>query len=175
VDLASSDGRHLNPGHGLEAMWFLMRHAEATGDRAMVERCARIVPRLLERGWDPVHGGIFYFRDALGKPHAELTADMKLWWVHDEAILATLYAYRLTGERQFLDWFRKIDAWTWARFPDPAYGEWFGYLDRRGEPANLLKGGRWKTFFHVPRCLLFAVAQMRACDGGAAPLTARDG
>lgn len=172
VDLATSDGRHLNPGHGLEAMWFLFHHAEAAGNQAMIERCAHIIPKILERGWDPVHGGIFYFRDALGRPHADLSADMKLWWVHNEAILATLYAWRLTGEQPFLDWFRRIDEWTWARFPDHAFGEWFGYLDRRGEPTHLLKGGRWKTFFHVPRCLLFAAAQMRACrdaSGGARP------
>jgi len=31
------------------------------------------------------------------------------------------------------------------------HGEWFGYLDRRGEPALSLKGGTWKGFFHVPR------------------------
>jgi N-acylglucosamine 2-epimerase len=53
-----------------------------------------------------------------------------------------------------LDWFYKIDEWTWKRFPDPEYGEWFGYLNRRGEPTLMLKGGKWKTFFHLPRALL---------------------
>ena len=44
-----------------------------------------------------------------------------------------------------------------------AFGEWFGYLDRRGEPTHLSKGGRWKSFFHLPRCLLVAADQMRDC------------
>jgi mannose/cellobiose epimerase-like protein (N-acyl-D-glucosamine 2-epimerase family) len=66
-----------------------------------------------------------------------------------------------TEKFMWMQW--RIDEWTWARFPDPAYGEWFGYLDRRGEPSNLLKGGRWKSLFHLPRCPLVAAARMHAC------------
>ncbi|MHA1700134.1 MAG: AGE family epimerase/isomerase [Promethearchaeota archaeon] len=47
-----------------------------------------------------------------------------------------------------------MDDWSWSHFPDPEFGEWFGYLNRRGEPTHFLKGGRWKTFFHLPRCIL---------------------
>ena len=49
---------------------------------------------------------------------------------------------------------REIHDWTWSRFPDKEYGEWFGYLDRYGKVANQLKGGKWKGFFHLPRMLL---------------------
>jgi mannose/cellobiose epimerase-like protein (N-acyl-D-glucosamine 2-epimerase family) len=38
-----------------------------------------------------------------------------------------------------------------SHFPDPQYGEWFGYLNRRGEVLLPLKGGKWKGCFHVPR------------------------
>ena len=151
IDLATSDGRHLNPGHGLEAMWFLLHHAESVGDRTTIERCARIIPMLLERGWDPVHGGIFYFRDVLGKPHPELSADMKLWWVHNEALNATLLAHLLTGERRYERWFERILSWSLARFPDRKFGEWFGYLHRDGSVSHDLKGNLWKGPFHLPR------------------------
>ena len=144
-------------------MWFILQHAEQTGDRAMIEKAAQITQRLLEFGWDRQYGGIFYFMDVLGKPHLELQWDMKLWWVHNEAILATLYAYRLTGDGRFLTWFRQLDDWTWQRFPDPQYGEWFAYLNRRGEVTHTMKGGKWKTFFHVPRCLYLARRQMELC------------
>ena len=152
-DLDTSLGRHVIPGHGLEALWFLMRHAEGEGNAEAIAQCANYMKNILEFGWDEAHGGLFYFMDALGKPHFELHADMKLWWVHNEAIIATLYGYKLTGDPQLLEWFQRVDEWTWARFPDSEYGEWFGYLSRNGEPANMLKGGRWKTFFHLPRCL----------------------
>ncbi|MBQ4314272.1 MAG: AGE family epimerase/isomerase, partial [Lentisphaeria bacterium] len=85
----------------------------------------------------------------------------KLWWVHNEAIIACLYAYKVSGRKEFLDWFKKLDDWTWSHFPDPEYGEWFAYLNRRGEPTHMLKGGKWKTFFHLPRCLYMSVKLMK--------------
>ena len=35
-------------------------------------------------------------------------------------------------------------------------GEWFGYLRRDNTVFNRCKGGNYKGFFHVPRCLLFS-------------------
>lgn len=166
-DLASIDGRHLNPGHGLEAMWFIMQQAERVGDRSAIASAAAITKRILARGWDQEHGGIFYFLDALDRPQAELTWNMKLWWVHNEAALAALFAYRLTGDAEHLAWFRRIEEWTWSRFPDREHGEWYAYLDRRGEPTSRLKGGRWKCFFHLPRYLLLAERQMRLLQASA--------
>jgi len=153
-DLTSMAGRHLNPGHAIEAMWFVMHSAHKMGDVDTVNRAADVVLAELEFGWDKEHGGIFYFMDVLDKPHLELQWDMKLWWVHNEALIAAAMAYKLTGRQEFADWFVKIHDWTWARFPDKEYGEWYAYLNRQGEPTHRLKGGKWKTFFHLPRMLL---------------------
>lgn len=160
-DLTSCEGRFINPGHGLESMWFVMNYAERIGDQAMIRKAADIVKALLTFGKDKEYGGIYYFMDVLNKPHLELQWDMKLWWPHNEAILATLFAYRLTGETYYLDQFKEIDQWAWAHFKDPEYPEWFAYLNRRGEPTHMLKGGKWKTMFHLPRCLFVALDQMR--------------
>jgi N-acylglucosamine 2-epimerase len=161
VDLTSCDGRHINPGHGLEAMWFILQYALQAGDEALIAPACEVVRALLDVGWDPEHGGLFYFMDACGLPHQELQWDMKLWWVHNEALLAALYAYKASGDPVFLEWFERLDAWTWARFPDPEHGEWYAYLNRRGEVTHTLKGGRWKCFFHLPRCLLFGTRLLR--------------
>ncbi len=37
-------------------------------------------------------------------------------------------------------------------------------LNRNGEPTHLLKGGKWKTVFHLPRCLYIAVNQLKLID-----------
>jgi N-acylglucosamine 2-epimerase len=153
-DLGSCEGRVVCPGHALESAWFILKQAEAAGDAELVKRTCAIMKSVLENGWDERHGGIFYFTDALGRPPSDLAWDMKLWWVHCEALVAAITGHVLTGDRELLDWFYKIDEWTWKRFPDPEYGEWFGYLNRRGEPTLMLKGGKWKTFFHLPRALL---------------------
>lgn len=161
-DLDSCEGRMLNPGHVLEAMWFLLKYFDdfSTG-QDKIKKVAGIIKSTLELGWDKEQGGIYYFMDALNKPHLELQWDMKLWWVHCEAILACLYAYKMTGDQEFLEWFHRVDEWTWKHFPDPEYGEWYGYLNRQGDPTHMLKGGKWKTFFHLPRCLLYAARLLK--------------
>ena len=115
-DLDSCEGRFINPGHGLESMWFVMNYAEKHNDPEMIAKAAKIVRAQLEFGTDRTFGGIYYFMDVLHKPHLELQWDMKLWWPHNEAILATLFAYRLTRDSYFLDKFLEMDKWAWEHF-----------------------------------------------------------
>ncbi len=150
----SFEGRLVIPGHGLESMWFMMDIAERTGDTGLIKKAVDISMNLLEFGWDKKYGGIFYMLDIKGHPTQQLEWDQKLWWAHEEAILAVLKGYLHTGDEQCLEWFEKLHDYTWNHFPDPEYGEWFGYLNRRGEVLLPLKGGKWKGFFHVPRFLL---------------------
>ena len=150
----SFEGRLLNPGHAIEAMWFMMDLAERRGDNELVRRAVGITLRTVEKGWDEQNGGIFYFLDVKGYPPQQLEWDQKLWWVQIETLISLAKGYRMTGEQRCLDWFERVDAYTWSHFPDPEYGEWYGYLNRRGEVLLPLKGGKWKGFFHVPRGLL---------------------
>jgi len=146
-------GRLVNPGHALECLWFLMDAGLRWGRADAVSTAVEAMPEMLEFGWDDAEGGLFYFLDARGKPPEQLEWDQKLWWVHGEALVATLLAYRCTGQERFAAWFRRIHEYTWGRFPDGEFGEWFGYLNRQGRPALELKGGKWKGCFHVPRSL----------------------
>lgn len=148
------EGRCVNPGHGLEAMWFIMNIAARNNDSSLMKRTVDVALRLMEFGWDKQHGGIFYFLDVKGNPPQQLEWDQKLWWVHQEALLAMLKGYLYTGDERCWNWFIKLDTYTWLHFPDPKYGEWFGYLNRQGEVLLPLKGGKWKGFFHLPRFLL---------------------
>lgn len=161
------EGRLLNPGHALEILWFVMDIAHTMlNDQAMVEDLADIMLWCIERGWDKQYGGIFYYQDYLGYPTEKLESTMKLWWVHNEAIIAMLLATRLTGSALHEDWFKRLHAYSFEHFSDRAGGgEWYGYLDRRGEPVFGLKGGKWKGFFHLPRMLMVCeqlLAQMEA-------------
>lgn len=163
------EGRLINPGHALEAMWFLMDVARRRDDDALLRQCVEIALSMLEFGWDPEYGGIFYFMDALGKPPTQLEWDQKLWWVHLEALVALAKAHTMTGRRDCLEWFERVWTYSWARFPDPARGEWWGYLNRRGEVLLRLKGGKWKGCFHVPRAL-YLLWHTLAPDANGAPV-----
>lgn len=147
------EGRLVNPGHILEAMWFMMELAERKGDRALMDKCVDIALRALEFGWDEQYGGIVYFKDILNRPPLQLEWDQKLWWVHLEALVCMAKGYAYTQNEACKLWFQKLDKYSFERFSDPKYGEWFGYLNRQGEPLLTLKGGKWKGCFHVPRAL----------------------
>jgi N-acylglucosamine 2-epimerase len=148
------DGRLVNPGHGLEAMWFIMDLGVQLNRKDWIDRAVEVALSIVEKGWDEEHEGIFYFLDASGHPPQQLEWDQKLWWVHLEAMICFLKGYQLTGSKACWDWFEKIHQYTWSHFRDPKRGgEWFGYLNRSGEVLLHLKGGKWKGCFHVPRAL----------------------
>ena len=147
------EGRTINPGHTNEAMWFMMDVAERYNDRELMQKATDILLRSIEYGWDGQYGGIFYFRDIKGYPPLQLEWDQKLWWVHIETLIALVKGYRLTGDNRCKDWFLKIHEYTWSHFRDTEYPEWYGYLNRQGDPLLTLKGGKWKGCFHVPRGL----------------------
>jgi N-acylglucosamine 2-epimerase len=80
---------------------------------------------------------------------------MKFWWPHCEAIIATLLAWRLTGQKRYYNWFTTVLDWSSHHFHDPVHGEWFGYLHRDGTVSSYLKGNMWKGGFHIPRMQMY--------------------
>jgi N-acylglucosamine 2-epimerase len=147
------EGRLLNPGHAIEAMWFIMDVAVRHRRDDVIEKAVQLVLNTLEYSWDQKYGGIYYFMDIKGHPPQQLEWDQKLWWVHIETLISLLKGYYYTGNEQCLVWFERVHKYTWDKFPDPDAREWFGYLNRRGEVLLTLKGGKWKGCFHVPRGL----------------------
>ena len=147
------EGRLMNPGHTIEAMWFIMDLGIRLNDTSLIDKAVTIMLNTLEYGWDREYGGIFYFLDIQGHPPQQLEWDQKLWWVHVEALVALAKGFQHTGDMRCKEWFDKVHDYTWSHFKDQQYGEWFGYLNRRGEVLLPLKGGKWKGCFHIPRSL----------------------
>ena len=146
------DGRTLNPGHAIEGVWFILHEAKyRNNDKHLIELGCKILDYMWERGWDKEHGGILYFRDVYNKPVQEYWQDMKFWWPHNEAIIATLLAYTITGKEKYKKWHRQIHDYAYTHFHDKEFGEWFGYLHRDGTVAQPTKGNLFKGPFHLPR------------------------
>jgi len=164
------DGRTLNPGHALEAGWFVLDEAHRRGgDAELAKLGTDIVDFMWQRGWDTEHGGILYFRDLHGGPVQEYWHDMKFWWPHNEAILATLFAYRATGDAKYAEWHRMVHDWAHQHFADPEHGEWYGYLHRDGRISVPLKGNLWKGPFHLPRMQYVCWQVLEGMRGQRAP------
>ena len=149
-----TDGRMVNPGHDIECSWFLMERANETGDKELHAKAVEIFDLAFNAGWDKEYGGILYFIDCLGNPPEAYEHDMKLWWPHNEALIAALMIYRDTNDEKYLDIFYQVLDYCKQYFADEPFGEWYGYLRRDGKPTQpACKGSTFKGPFHVPRCL----------------------
>ncbi len=157
------EGRVLNPGHAIESMWFVMDLGVKLNRPDIIKKAVEISLKTLEYGWDKEFGGIFYFMDVKGNPTQQLEWDQKLWWVHIETLITLIKGYQLTGSQECLNWFEKVHDYTWSHFKDSEHGEWFGYLNRRGEVLLNLKGGKWKGCFHIPRGLYQCANILEKC------------
>lgn len=153
-ELPGCQGRHQNPGHAIEAGWFLLQHAIRKQNLELKKTAIEKFMLLpFKSGWDDKNGGLFYFLDADGHCPTQLEWNMKLWWPHSEALIAFLMAYHETKDPKLLDHFRTTFEYTFSHFTDAEHGEWYGYLNQKGEVVLTFKGGPFKGCFHVPRCL----------------------
>ena len=154
-------GRLVNPGHSIEASWFLMNEALYRNDKEILNKALDILNWSFDIGWDKEYDGLMYFADIEHKPCEALEWDMKLWWPHNEMLIAFLKAYAITGEEKYLDKYKLVHEYAFSHFKDEKYGEWYGYLHRDGSVANDLKGNIFKGPFHLPRCLMENVLQIK--------------
>ncbi|HHV60220.1 MAG TPA: hypothetical protein GXX49_08055 [Clostridiaceae bacterium] len=165
---------HMNPGHIIEDMWFMIGAGELLGnDRYIKEACA-ITLRALQAGWDNEYGGILHFCGINGgKPGGSTEGianehmtklvlnswDDKLWWIHSEALYTTLLCYEKTGDEKFLEWHDKIFDYTFSFFPNPdrETREWLQILTRDGKPQEKVVALLVKDPFHITRNLILII------------------
>lgn len=145
------DARTNNPGHAIEGAWFIMTEGKYRNRQDYINIGLQMLDYSWERGWDQEFGGILYYRDIDNHPVSEYWQDMKFWWPQNEAIIATLLAYQLTGDAKYAQWHTLAHDWAYSHFPDAEYGEWFGYLSRDGRVCSEIKGNLFKGCFHIPR------------------------
>jgi N-acylglucosamine 2-epimerase len=155
IDMSTPDGRLVNPGHAIEAGWFLLDHAVRVGDAALKAEALEIIDLSFSYGWDKEakDGGIIYFRDVLGFSPTQLEWPMKLWWPHCEAMVAFAMAFAETKEAKYAERFALVAEWAYSHLVDKEHGEWYGYATREGVVTHTFKGSLYKGCFHVPRAL----------------------
>ncbi|MDR1907892.1 MAG: AGE family epimerase/isomerase [Holosporales bacterium] len=157
-----SSGRIVNPGHCLECAWYLLREAEELQDTSLVEAVENIYDGAFRYGWDEKFGGLLYFIDVGAYPPQAYEHDMKLWWVHAEAIIAAIKLYRVTGKEKYWNDFVKLNEYVNKHFRDDEFGEWYGYLRRDGNYTEpVCKGNLFKGPFHVPRMYCEVLSELR--------------
>lgn len=144
-------GRVVNPGHSLEASWFIMHEGIYRNDKSIVDVGKKIIDFTLPLGLDKKHGGIIAFTDINGKPPVQLEWDMKLWWPQCEAIIALNTAYNFYKEEKYKEKCEELEKYCEKYFKDSKNGEWYGYLHYDNTVSTTLKGNIFKGPFHIPR------------------------
>lgn len=145
-------GRLVNPGHSLEAAWFLMAEGVYQNDSTLLSIGKDIIDASMKLGL--YDGGIIAFCDCDGYPASALEWDMKLWWPQCEAMIANRLCYQLFGEKKYLQQYESLKEYAFTHFADAEHGEWYGYLHYDGTVSHTLKGNIFKGPFHLPRMLL---------------------
>ncbi|MBE1446770.1 AGE family epimerase/isomerase [Paenibacillus sp. OAS669] len=163
--------RHVNPGHTLECMWFVIQTARQLGREDLITQTLPVIRKAFELGWDTEQGGLLRFVDQdggpptgqrTGDPYEALildTWDTKLWWPHSEALYASLLAYELSGDPGFKELYRQTHDYVFRTFPhtDPRIGEWIQIRDRSGEPMDKVVALPVKDPFHIIRNVLLII------------------
>lgn len=113
----TTNGRTINPGHCIETSWFLFDVARTMdNNKELIDMALTILDWSWDWGWDEQYGGIINFKDCKNLPPQDYSQDMKFWWPQTEAIIANLYAYKLTKDEKYLKRHKQISDWTYAHF-----------------------------------------------------------
>ncbi|MCD7906499.1 MAG: AGE family epimerase/isomerase [Clostridium sp.] len=166
-------GNHINPGHTLEDVWFMLDTAELAGRAQWKEKIYRLALKALRTGWDEEYGGILHFASLNGgRPEGDnegyedepMSRQLsgwgdKLWWVHSEALYTTLRCYSETGSEEFLSWHNRLFDYIYNLFPntDPEIFEWVQIRERDGKPAEKVVALPVKDPYHVMRNLILII------------------
>ena len=95
----------------------------------------------------PEYFGCMVFDDREMKSRLPVEAyehDMKLWWPHNEALIASLMIYRDTKDEKYLDIFGQILDYSKKYFASAPCGEWYGYLHYDNTVSTTLKVSKTK-------------------------------
>ena len=114
----SPTGRVVNPGHSLEAGWFVLLEGILTNNEEATCAGKQIIDVTWPLGWDEKYGGIVAFRDINGQPPVQLEWDMKLWWPQCEAMVALRLANLLFGEESYAQRYRMLERYCEKHFVD---------------------------------------------------------
>ncbi len=147
----SPNGRIVNPGHSLEAAWFILTEGVLTDNKEAIDAAKRIIEITLPLGIDKNHGGLIAFTNLDGQPPVQLEWDMKLWWPQCETMIALRLAYIVFKDEKYLKLYEEFKEYCKKYFVDEENGEWYGYLHYDNTVSTTLKGNIFKGPFHIPR------------------------
>lgn len=156
--------RHINPGHTIEDLWFIMEALSQYGDvEKNLEKITSIAKKTFNIGWDKEFGGLLRFVDKDGgEPKGEVTDEsyvkliqnthnMKLWWPQSELLYLPLLLYKHHEDKSYIDWYQEVHNYVFDVFPEENQKEWVQIRERDGTPVEKVVALPVKDPFHILR------------------------
>lgn len=138
-------------GHDIETSWLLMEAADALKDPVLTQAIETVslnmVKTFANEGIDH-QGGITNEKNT----KTGTTDTDRHWWVHIEATVGLIHAYKRTGDKTYLE--TALSIWEYIKtfFLDFQYGEWHWLIRASGEAdTSQVKAGFWKCPYHNSR------------------------
>lgn len=143
-------------GHDIEAVWLMVLAARTIQDESLVLETEGLLLRVanvfIREALDKDYG-VFNTRNA---ENGKLDTD-KHWWCQAEAVVGLLYAWQISGKKNYLENSIKIWGFIKDHILDKTNGEWFFRVNRKGVPYHAEhKVGPWKCPYHNLRALFEA-------------------
>ncbi|MCX6238308.1 MAG: AGE family epimerase/isomerase [Bacteroidia bacterium] len=145
-------------GHDIEGAWLLYEAAIMVGDEQLIaevsDNLIQMVDVTLADGCAS-DGSVFNEKETIS---GHLDTD-KHWWMQAEAMVGLAYAWEITGKDAYFDQLVKVWHFICTFVIDPVNGEWFGRVDKDGEPLiSDDKVGFWKCAYHNSRSMMEVMA-----------------
>ncbi|MCW9065452.1 MAG: AGE family epimerase/isomerase, partial [Ignavibacteriaceae bacterium] len=138
-------------GHVLKTGWCLARINQLLPDTSYVSAAEYLINDVWQNGFDREFGGPYKdFNRVTGEMQLWGLGDSaKAWWQMEQAIVAGLQMYNLTGEDWYLQMADETINFFMQFFVDHQYGENYENRKRRGGYAwNEAKGSSGKAGYH---------------------------
>jgi len=159
----TGDFARVSYGHDLENIWLLIDACQAAGISTypLLDLYRAMFDYSMKYGFDEEQGGFF----TSGAFNASASSREKTWWVQAEALVSSLYMYRLTQEAKYLRVFQKTYDWVEQHQVDWKRGEWYENVMPDGMPRGD-KAQAWKGGYHDGRALMECIEILKGATGG---------
>ncbi|HEY3128494.1 MAG TPA: AGE family epimerase/isomerase [Acidobacteriota bacterium] len=153
------DFARVSYGHDIENVWLLADACDAAGisNYPLLDLYRALWDYSLKYGFDERNGG-FYDSGRFNQPADNRN---KTWWVEAEALVSSLYMYRLTHEPRYLSVFEKTFDFIDKYIVDWKNGEWHATITPEGK-AQGDKAHIWKAGYHGGRAMIECLEVMKS-------------
>lgn len=148
-------------GHDLENIWLLTDACRAAdiSPYPLLDLYRALYDYAVKYGFDTAQGGFF---DS-GPFNQAADNRQKTWWVQAEALVSSLYMFRLTHDSKYLGYFEKTYDWVDRHQTDWKNGDWHETI----LPDGSAQGGKahiWKAAYHNGRAMMECLEILKSPD-----------